>query len=70
MHTPQMPDLNPREAKQDGSDVIILPKEEYIRLREMAEDYQALLDLEAAKQSNAGDPGITLEEAKKRYGMK
>jgi hypothetical protein len=70
MNTRQMPSLHPREAKHDGADVVILPKEEFIRLREMAEDYQDLLDLEAAKALNADDPGISLEEAKKRYGMK
>jgi hypothetical protein len=65
-----MLNLHPREEKQNGAEVVILPKEEFDRLREMAEDYQDLLDLEAAKELNAGDPGISLEEAKKRYGMK
>lgn len=69
MHTPQMPNLHPREAKQDGADVVILPKEEFIRLRDMAEDYQDLLDLEIAKKENADDPGIPYEEFRKELGL-
>jgi hypothetical protein len=69
MLTPQMPNLHPREAKQDGADVIILPKDEFLRLREMAEDYQDLLDLEEAKRENAGDPGVPYEEIRKELGL-
>jgi hypothetical protein len=49
--------------------VIILQIDEFLRLREMAEDYQDLLDLEEAKRENRGDPGVPYEDIRKELGL-
>ena len=64
-----MLNLHPREAREDGAEVVILPKEEYLKLKELAEDYEDLLDLEEARERNSGDPGIPYEDFRKELGL-
>jgi hypothetical protein len=61
--------LHPRKAKENGQDVVILPQEEYLKLREMAEDYEDLLDLEEAIKNNADEPSIPYEQVRKELGL-
>ncbi len=61
--------LHPLESNQNGMDVITLPKEEFLKLQEMAEDYQDLLDLEEAIENNKDDPGMPYEEFRKTQGL-
>jgi hypothetical protein len=61
--------LHPREKNANGVQVIELPKEEFLALQEMAEDYQDLLDLEQARHENAGDLGIPYEAFRKQLGL-
>jgi PHD/YefM family antitoxin component YafN of YafNO toxin-antitoxin module len=61
--------LHPRRAKENGQDVVILPHEEFVQLREMAEDYEDLLDLEEAIKKNADEPTIPYEQVRKELGL-
>lgn len=61
--------LHPRKAKENGQEVVILPASEFVKLQEMAEDYQDLIDLEEARQSNAGEPAIPYEQLRKELGL-
>ena len=61
--------LHPRKAKENGQDVVILPNEEFLKLREMAEDYEDLLDLEEARRLNANEPTIPYEQLRKELGL-
>ena len=61
--------LHARETVENGNPVVVLPKEEFLTLRQRAEDYEDLLDLEQAIKANAGDPGIPYEEIRKQLGL-
>ena len=64
-----IPQLHTQELQQNGLQLIQLPKSEFEHLREMAEDYQDLLDLEEAIRKNADDPGVPYEEFRKTLGL-
>ncbi len=57
--------LHPTERMENGAKFVTLPKEEFLALREKAEDYEDLLDLEEAMRKNADDPGMPYEEFRK-----
>ncbi|MBI5815993.1 MAG: type II toxin-antitoxin system Phd/YefM family antitoxin [Nitrospinae bacterium] len=44
---------------------MVIPYEEFVALQELLEDMEDLRDLRAAKAEDAGNPGISLEDAKK-----
>ncbi len=58
-----------KERVEDGTEVVVLPKEEFKTLWEMAEDYEDLLDIEEAMRKNADDPGVPYEEFRKTLGL-
>jgi hypothetical protein len=47
----------------------VLPYEEFLRLQECLEAAEDLLDLRRARQENAGQAGVPLEEVMQRFGM-
>jgi hypothetical protein len=65
-----MLDLHPYEESRNGEKVVVLLKTEYLDLREMAEDYQDLLDLEKAIKKNADDPGEPYSDFRKTLGIR
>lgn len=63
-----MLDLHPEFLKKNGrTEFVVLPYEEFLRLQELLEDAEDLLDLRRAREENAGQPGMPLDEAMKRY---
>jgi|CXWL01.1.fsa_nt_gi hypothetical protein len=65
-----MLELHPEFLKKNGqNEFVVLPYDEFVRLQELLEDAEDLLDLEKAREENAGQPGIPLKEVMKRFGM-
>ena len=61
--------LHTIERVENGAEVVVLPKDEFLSLQEKVEDYEDLLDLEEAILKNAGDPGVPYEEFRKTLGF-
>lgn len=65
-----MIDLHPEILRRDGkAQFAVIPWEEFVRLREMLEDAEDVLELRRAKENDAGEPSIPLAEVLKRFGM-
>jgi PHD/YefM family antitoxin component YafN of YafNO toxin-antitoxin module len=61
--------LHTTERVENGTEVVVLPKDEFLSLQEKAEDYEDLLDLEEAIRKNADDPGVPYQEFRKTLGL-
>jgi hypothetical protein len=65
-----MLELHPQFLKKNGrNEFVVLPYEEFVRIRELLEDAEDLLELRKARAENAGKPGVPLEDVMKRFGM-
>jgi hypothetical protein len=63
--------LHPEILKRDGKEQFaILPYEEFIAIQELLEDMEDLRLIEEARANDTGEPGISLEEAKRRLNLK
>ncbi len=51
--------------KNGKKEFVILSYEEFLRLKELAEDYEDLRTLRKAKEEEKDKPGYSLEEVKK-----
>lgn len=64
-----MLELHPEFLKKNGrNEFVVLPYDEFVRLQEVLENAEDLLDLEKAREENAGHPGVPLEEVMRRFG--
>ena len=62
--------LHPNILQKNGKkEFVVLPYEEFVAMQELLEDAEDLKLLREAREENAGEPGISLEEAKKRLGI-
>jgi hypothetical protein len=62
--------LHPEILKRDGKEqFVVLPYEEYTAFRDLIEDAEDLLALRKAKEEDAGEPGVSLNEMMRRFGM-
>lgn len=65
-----MVELHPQILQKDGrNEFVVLPYEEFERLREMIEDYEDLRDLQEAVAEERTVPTLTLEETRARLGL-
>jgi hypothetical protein len=65
-----MIELHPEILRRDGKDqFVVLPYEEFVALRDMLEDFEDLRLIDEAKAQDTGEPGITLEEVKRRLDL-
>lgn len=56
--------LHPQIIEKEGrKEFVILPYEEFMRLKEILEDYEDLRDLRNAKAESAAEEAIPLKEA-------
>ena len=63
-------DLNPQIIEKDGKkEFVVLPYEEFLKIREELDDYEDLRILRKAKQKEGASPTITMKEAKKRLNL-
>lgn len=62
--------LNPQFLTKEGqTEFVVLPYEEFVALRELAEDAEDLMDLRAAKAESPDEPSLTLEQARAELGL-
>jgi len=68
MKRPLMLELHPEILKKDGEpQFAVLPWHEFVRVQELLEDAQDLLDLRAAKSADDPTaPGLSLEQMSQR----
>ena len=65
-----MIELHPEILKKNGqSEFVVLPYDEFVKLQELLEDYEDLLDLRAAKRDDNGDLSIPLAEVKREFDV-
>jgi hypothetical protein len=66
-----MIELHPEILKRDGKEQFaVLPYEEFLAVKEFLEDMEDLRLIEEARASDSGEPGIPLEEVKRRLNLK
>ncbi len=65
-----MIEFHPEFLKKDGkNEFVVLPYEEFVTIQELLEDAEDLLLLEQARREDRGQPGVSLEEMMKRFGI-
>jgi hypothetical protein len=63
--------LHPEILRRDGKEQFaVLPYEEFLAVQEYLEDMEDLRLIEEARSSDTGEPGISLEEVKRRLDLK
>ena len=66
----RMIQLHPEILKKNGkNEFVVLPYEEFVALQALLEDIEDLLELRAAKKHHGGQPALSLEEVRKRFGL-
>ena len=62
--------LHPKILEKDGKkEFAVLPYEEFIKIQEELEDFEALKALREAKLKEANSETISLAEAKQEFGI-
>ena len=62
--------LNPQFMKKNGKpEFVVLTYGEFRRVVEALDDARDLRDLRAARKANAGKPGLTLAQYKRKHGV-
>lgn len=65
-----MIELHPQIVTEDGEKrFVVLPYAEFVELSRVLEDVQDLADLHEARQSDTGEPSLSLEEVKAALGL-
>jgi hypothetical protein len=63
--------LHPEILRRDGKEQFaVLPYEEFLAIQQLLEDIEDSRLIEEAKASDSGEPGVPLEEVKRRLGLK
>jgi hypothetical protein len=63
--------LHPEILRRDGKEQFAaLPYEEFLAVQEHLQDMEDLRLIEEARSSDAGEPGMSLEEVKRRLDLK
>ena len=63
--------LHPEILKRDGKEqFVVLPYEEFLAIQELLEDMEDLRLIEEAKANDSGEPGIPLDEVRKKLNLK
>jgi hypothetical protein len=65
-----MLELHPNVLRKNGKkEFVVLPYEEFTALQELLEDVEDVILLQEAREQNAGEPGLSIEEVRKRLGL-
>ncbi|MBK7380866.1 MAG: type II toxin-antitoxin system Phd/YefM family antitoxin [Ignavibacteriales bacterium] len=58
-------ELEPQIIKKDGeNEFVVLPYNEYLKIKQALEDYEDLIDLRKAKNETINEPGIPFKDVK------
>ena len=64
-------ELHPEFLTKNGEkQFAVIPYHEFVELTEWLEDIEDLLDLRAAKEAEAIEPSVTLDEVEREFGIK
>jgi hypothetical protein len=64
-----MLELHPEFLKKNGKhEFVVLPYEEFVEVQRRLEDAEDVLELRRAKQQDASQPTVPLDEVKRRLG--
>ena len=56
-------ELEPQIIKKDGeNEFVVLPYNEYLKIKQALEDYEDLIDLRKAKNETINEPGIPFKD--------
>jgi len=59
-------DLKPQVIKKDGKEeYVVLPYDEFLKIEQILEDYEDLIDLRKAKAETINEPSIPFNEVEK-----
>jgi hypothetical protein len=59
--------LHPQILRRDGKDqFVVLPFEEFVAIRELLDDLEDSRLIDEAKAADTGEPGVSLDEVKRR----
>ncbi len=65
-----MLDLHPQFLVKDGQkESVVPPYEELLAIQERLEDAEDLLELRKAKQEDAREPGMSLDDVRRRFRL-
>ncbi|MDB5173404.1 MAG: Phd YefM [Phycisphaerales bacterium] len=63
--------LHPEILRRDGKEQFaVLPYEEFVAVQELLEDLEDNRLIDEAKAQDTGEPGVSLEELKRRLDVK
>ena len=58
-------ELEPQIIKKDGeNEFVVLPYNDYLKIKQALEDYEDLIDLRKAKNETINEPGIPFKDVK------
>jgi hypothetical protein len=64
-------ELRPQIIKKDGeNEYVVLPYEDYLKIREALDDYEDLVDLRKAKSETVNEPSISFKDVKEKLKKK
>jgi PHD/YefM family antitoxin component YafN of YafNO toxin-antitoxin module len=55
--------------KNGKNEFVVLPYEEFEALQELLEDARDLIELEQAREAEAGEPTMSLDDVAKKFGV-
>ena len=62
--------IHPNVLERDGKKAfVVIPYEEFVMIEEELQEYEDLKELRAAKAAEAGEPCVSLHDAKKELGL-
>lgn len=62
--------LHPEILRKNGKEeFVVLPYEEFVALQELLADVEDVLELRQAKLLEGNEPGVSLEEMRRRFGL-
>ncbi len=63
-------ELHPEFLRKNGkAEFVVLPYEEFLKLQELLEDAEDLLELRQAKKEETRKPTVPLAEVRRRFGL-
>jgi hypothetical protein len=63
-------ELHPEFLQENGkAEFVVLPYEEFLEVQKRLSDADDLLELRQAKEEEAGQPGVSMAEVRKRLGL-
>lgn len=64
-------ELKPQIIKKNGeSEFVVLPYHDYLKIRQVLEDYEDLIDMRIAKSETVREPSIPFSQVEEKFKKK